>query len=97
MLAVSAELLVVPTSGNAEVFELALTFFTVEEEAALMQASIVVLLIGRPEVAGPAAKKNGRPRPGWRLADRPGRAFKEIFKVGLFYQILALFTSPRVI
>ena len=42
MLAVAAELLVVPTSGNAKVFELALTLFTVEEENALVFASIGV-------------------------------------------------------
>jgi hypothetical protein len=39
---VAAELLVVPTSGNAKVFELALTLFTVEEEDALVLASIGV-------------------------------------------------------
>ena len=40
--AVAAELLVVPTSDNAKVFELALTLFTVEEEGALVLASIGV-------------------------------------------------------
>ena len=42
MLAVAAELLVVPTSGNAKVFELALVWFTVEEEAAIVLASFGV-------------------------------------------------------
>jgi hypothetical protein len=42
VLAVAEELLVVPTSGNAKVFELALTLFTVEEKAAILLASIGV-------------------------------------------------------
>jgi hypothetical protein len=42
LLAVAAEILVVPTSGDAKVFELALTLFTVEEEDALVLASIGV-------------------------------------------------------
>ncbi len=42
MLAVVDILLVVPTSGNAKVFELALTLFTVEEDAALVLESIGV-------------------------------------------------------
>jgi len=37
--------------------------------------STLVLLIGRPEAAGWAAEKSGRPGRGWRLADRPGRIF----------------------
>ena len=41
-MAVAAELLVVPTSGNAKVFELALVWFTVEEEAAIVLASFGV-------------------------------------------------------
>ena len=48
-------------------------------------------MAGRLRPARPP--KTARPRPGWRLADRPGRAFKEIFKVDLFWLFLSNFST----